>query len=181
MICSTDFVLTFRCEEQFYVPNMLKQSKTGPEFNRQSIVIWWLNSRKYRPVWYLLSCIKDNIFLATSCCRLSLRLVYWTQMPIWALFLSTQSIYCSWCKMPATLKYASLPGSVVNSNTLQDCLLPGSGRRPTLQKQGSPGHGRARMLSASPHRAGARFRRRRSRSDAGSSGRPRWDSSLAWT
>ena len=52
------FVLTFRCAEQFYVPNMQKQSKTGknPEINRQSFVISWLNSRKYISVWYLLSC-----------------------------------------------------------------------------------------------------------------------------
>ena len=52
------FVLIFRCAEQFYVPNMQEQSKTGKEseINRQTYVIWWLNSRKYRSVWYLLSC-----------------------------------------------------------------------------------------------------------------------------
>ena len=35
-----------------------KQSKTGknPEISRQSFVIWWHNSRKYRSVWCLLSC-----------------------------------------------------------------------------------------------------------------------------
>ena len=51
------FVLTFRCEKQFYVPKMQEQSKAGKksEINRQRFVIWWLNSRKYRSVWYLLN------------------------------------------------------------------------------------------------------------------------------
>ena len=57
--------LTFRCAEQFYVPNMQKQSKPGknPVFNRWSFVIWWHNSWKYRFVWYLLSCTQKYIFL----------------------------------------------------------------------------------------------------------------------
>ena len=61
------FVLTFRCAEQFYVPNTQKQSKTGknPEINWQSFVIWCHNSRKYRSVWYLLSCISSNFLLRT--------------------------------------------------------------------------------------------------------------------
>ena len=52
------FVLTFRCAKQFYVPNMQEQSKAGKksEINRQTFVIWWLNSRRYRSVWYLFSC-----------------------------------------------------------------------------------------------------------------------------
>ena len=52
------FVLMFRCVEQFYVPNTQKQSKTGknPEINKQSFIIWCHNWRKYRSVWYLLSC-----------------------------------------------------------------------------------------------------------------------------
>ena len=35
------FVLIFRCAEQFYVPNMQEQSKTGKksEINRQTYVI----------------------------------------------------------------------------------------------------------------------------------------------
>jgi hypothetical protein len=35
------FVLIFRCAEQFYVPNMQEQSKTGKksEINRQTFVI----------------------------------------------------------------------------------------------------------------------------------------------
>ena len=54
------FVLIFRCAEQFYVPNMQEQSKTGKksEINRQTFVIWWLNSRRYRSVWYSFSCKK---------------------------------------------------------------------------------------------------------------------------
>ena len=56
------FVLTFRCAEQFYVPNTQKQSKTGknPEINRQSFIIWWHNSRKYRSVRDLLSCTRGR-------------------------------------------------------------------------------------------------------------------------
>ena len=52
------FDLTFRCAKQFFVPNTQKQSKRGknPEINRQSFVIWWHDSRKYRSVWYSLSC-----------------------------------------------------------------------------------------------------------------------------
>ena len=52
------FILTFRCAKQFYVPNMQEQSKAGKksEINRQTSVIWWLNSRTYRSVWYLFSC-----------------------------------------------------------------------------------------------------------------------------
>ena len=52
------FILTFRCAKQFYVPNMQEQSKAGKksEINRQTLVIWWLNSRTYRSVWYLFSC-----------------------------------------------------------------------------------------------------------------------------
>ena len=51
--------LTFRCAKQFYVPNMQEQSKVGKisEINRQTFVNWWLNSRRYRSVWYLLSCM----------------------------------------------------------------------------------------------------------------------------
>ena len=38
---------------------MLEQSKVGTksEINRQTFVIWWLNSRWYISVWYLFSCI----------------------------------------------------------------------------------------------------------------------------
>ena len=56
------FVLTFICAKQFYVPNTLKQSKTGknPKINRQSFIIWWHNSRKYRSVWDLLSCTRGR-------------------------------------------------------------------------------------------------------------------------
>ena len=51
------FVLTFWCSKQFYVPNMQEQSKVikKSEINRQTVVIWWLNSRRYRSVWYLFS------------------------------------------------------------------------------------------------------------------------------
>ena len=63
-------VLMFRCVEQFYVPSMQKQSKTGknPEINRNSFIIWWHNSKKYGSVWYLLSCTKNyvNFFLDKS-------------------------------------------------------------------------------------------------------------------
>jgi hypothetical protein len=43
------FVLILRCAEQCYVPNTQEQSKTGKksEINRQTFVIWWLNSRRY--------------------------------------------------------------------------------------------------------------------------------------
>ena len=52
------YVLTFRCTKQFYVPNMQERSKVGKtsEINRQTLVIWWLNSRRYRSVWYIFSC-----------------------------------------------------------------------------------------------------------------------------
>ena len=58
------FVLIFRCAEQFYVPNMQEQSKMGKksEINRQTFIIWWLNSRRYRSVWYLFSCICPSDF-----------------------------------------------------------------------------------------------------------------------
>ena len=53
------FVLTFRCAKQFYDTNMQEQSKGGKksEINRQTLVIWWLNSRRYRSFWYLFGCI----------------------------------------------------------------------------------------------------------------------------
>jgi hypothetical protein len=39
------------------LPTCKNSEKTGknPEINRQSFVIWWHDSRKYRSVWYLLS------------------------------------------------------------------------------------------------------------------------------
>ena len=42
----------------FMFPTRKNSQKTGknPEINRQSLVIWWLNSIKYRSVWYLFSC-----------------------------------------------------------------------------------------------------------------------------
>ena len=57
------FILTFRCAKQFYVPNMQEQSKAGKksEINRQTFVIWWLNSRRYRSVWYLFSCARLKV------------------------------------------------------------------------------------------------------------------------
>ena len=57
-------ILTFRCAKQFYDPNMQEQSKAGKksEINKQTFVIWWLNSRRYRSVWYLFSCTEsDNV------------------------------------------------------------------------------------------------------------------------
>ena len=56
------FVFIFRCADQFYVPNVQGQSKTGKksEINRQTFIFWWLNSRKYRSVWYLFSCTKSS-------------------------------------------------------------------------------------------------------------------------
>ena len=58
------FVLTFSCAKQFYVPNMQEQSKVGKksEISRQTFVIWWLNSRRYRSVWYLFSCNIKGVF-----------------------------------------------------------------------------------------------------------------------
>ena len=54
----------FLCAKQFYVPNMQELSKAGKksEINRQTFIIWWLNSRSYRSVWYLFSCICPSDF-----------------------------------------------------------------------------------------------------------------------
>ena len=55
--------------KQFYVPIMQEQSKAGKksEINRQTFFTGWLNSRRYRSVWHLFSCISERIL---SPCRL---------------------------------------------------------------------------------------------------------------
>ena len=60
------FVLIFRCAKQFYVPNMQEQSKAGKksEINKQTFVIWWLKSRRYRSVRYLFRC---TFYIYLSC------------------------------------------------------------------------------------------------------------------
>ena len=62
------FILTFRWAKQFYVPNMQEQSKAGKksEINRQTFIIWWLNSRRYRSVWYLAIYDKLNFGLPSQ-------------------------------------------------------------------------------------------------------------------
>ena len=43
--------------------NSQKQVKIQKSTDMQSFVIWWHNSRKYRSVWYLLSCTPELFFV----------------------------------------------------------------------------------------------------------------------
>ena len=60
------------CANNFMFPARTVKTGKKPEIKRQTFVIWWLNSRKYRSAWYLLSCTETLICICFLFWRLDL-------------------------------------------------------------------------------------------------------------